>query len=63
MFLQTGGKKRSPARKKRLKKLMIIDILHPNLNYILRKLKDIKEGSWTDGGKTRIDSPGFLLLQ
>lgn len=42
---------------------MIIDILHPNLNYILRKLKDIKEGSWTDGGKTRIDSPGFLLLQ
>jgi len=30
-------------------------------NYILRKFKDIKEGSWTDGGKTRIDSPGFLF--
>ena len=55
------GKKGSPIGKRCLPGLQMISNLQAVQNYILRKFKDIKEGSWTDGGKTRIDSPGFLF--
>ena len=55
------GKKDSPIGKGCLPGLQMISNLQAVQNYILRKFKDIKEGSWTDGGKTRADSPGFLF--